>query len=580
MAAPRLSRIPRTIPFLLVVAVLCVPVHAKVIYVDDNAPAGGDGISWATAYTYLQDALADANAAEKPVEIRVAQGVYKPDQGASQTPGSREASFQLISGVALTGGYAGPGVLDVNDDSIDPNMRQIDLFKTVLSGDLNGDDREDGGLDDSSTDPNRAENCYHVLIAGGTEPNAVLDGFVITAGMANGEQFDQQNGGGLYNEGGSPTFRNCLFSRNVAEDGGGVYNAHGCPGFVNCVFMRNEAVHIEAVSLLEANFGGGVYNGGLSNPVFVNCAFLENRAEYGGAINAWDQSSVELYNCTLSGNRADFGGAFYNCADGSEGNVSRVVNSILWGNSATTSRPEILNCAGNRSSTTTVTYSCIAGGYGGAGNILTSPGFVSGLLGDYYLSQASAGQSWSSPCVDAGSDTASNLGLDERTTRTDEVGDQGTVDMGYHYPQWVSLRLKHSEDVEGFESGNLNSLPWKVSGDTGWVVSSDEKNSGHYSARAGRISDGQRSVLSIEDNRTSGEVSFYYKISSEEHFDYLTFYVDGMVKGTWSGEQDWTKVSFPVAAGTRTFEWVYAKDDSDSRGSDTAWIDDIVFPTD
>ncbi|HUT03376.1 MAG TPA: hypothetical protein VM163_05740, partial [bacterium] len=38
-----------------------------------------------------------------------------------------------------------------------------------------------------------------------------------------------------------------------------------------------------------------------------------------------------------------------------------------------------------------------------------------------------------SPCIDAGSDTSSNLGLDQRTTRTDNVRDTGTVDMGYHY---------------------------------------------------------------------------------------------------------------------------------------------------
>jgi hypothetical protein len=41
---------------------------------------------------------------------------------------------------------------------------------------------------------------------------------------------------------------------------------------------------------------------------------------------------------------------------------------------------------------------------------------------------------------------------------------------------------------------------------------------------------------------------------------------------------DWIEVSFPVIAGRRTFEWTYSKDGSSSYGSDTAWIDDIVFP--
>jgi hypothetical protein len=58
----------------------------------------------------------------------------------------------------------------------------------------------------------------------------------------------------------------------------------------------------------------------------------------------------------------------------------------------------------------------------------------------------------------------------------------------------------------------------------------------------------------------------------------LKFYIDGVEKDTWSGEEDWAEVSFPVTAGTRTFEWTYSKDGSDSSGDDTAWIDDIVFP--
>jgi hypothetical protein len=53
---------------------------------------------------------------------------------------------------------------------------------------------------------------------------------------------------------------------------------------------------------------------------------------------------------------------------------------------------------------------------------------------DYYLSHIAAGQIADSPAIDAGTGTASALGLDARTTRTDRVGDTGTVDIGYHYP--------------------------------------------------------------------------------------------------------------------------------------------------
>lgn len=34
--------------------------QADVIYVDDDAPLGGDGQTWATAFRFLQDAMANA----------------------------------------------------------------------------------------------------------------------------------------------------------------------------------------------------------------------------------------------------------------------------------------------------------------------------------------------------------------------------------------------------------------------------------------------------------------------------------------------------------------------------------------
>ena len=61
-------------------------------------------------------------------------------------------------------------------------------------------------------------------------------------------------------------------------------------------------------------------------------------------------------------------------------------------------------------------------------------------------------------------------------------------------------------------------------------------------------------------------------------FDNLKFYIDGVEKEKWSGETDWTEVSFPVTVGTRTFKWTYSKDRSISLNDDTSWIDDIVFP--
>jgi len=54
-------------------------------------------------------------------------------------------------------------------------------------------------------------------------------------------------------------------------------------------------------------------------------------------------------------------------------------------------------------------------------------GILDTNVDDYFLNQST------SPCMDAGSDTAVNIGLDAYTTAVDKTLDTGTVDMGYHY---------------------------------------------------------------------------------------------------------------------------------------------------
>jgi len=145
----------------------------------------------------------------------------------------------------------------------------------------------------------------------------------------------------------------------------------------------------------------------------------------------------------------------------------------------------------------------------------------------------------------------------------------------------VSLQGSYSPEalaVEGFEAGDLSQLPWTSHGDSDWFVTSDESFSGTYSAQAGPIGDDTSTTLELTLDCTSGEITFFCKVSCEQRYDYLRFFIDGTLEGEWSGDEDWTQVSFPVGAGRRTFEWTYSKDESFSGGSDTAWIDDIVFP--
>jgi len=252
-----------------------------IIYVDDDANGLNDGTSWQNAYNYLHDALEDANSSDKPVEIWVAQGIYRPDRSSDEPNGSgdREATFQLINGVTIKGGYAGFG-------QSDPNTRDIGKYETILSGYLNGN------------------YSYHVVIGSGNDANAVLDGFTITGGYGNWQY--NEYGGWMYNDHGSPTVANCIFSMNLGRYGGCVYNYYGNPVFVNCMFSG----------------GGDCYSGGMfnrySNPMLTDCTFSENVAydgeyctEGGGGMYNWYSSPI-LTNCTFSKNRAGGGGGMLN----------------------------------------------------------------------------------------------------------------------------------------------------------------------------------------------------------------------------------------------------------------------------
>jgi len=155
---------------------------------------------------------------------------------------------------------------------------------------------------------------------------------------------------------------------------------------------------------------------------------------------------------------------------------------------------------------------------------------------------------------------------------------QVIVPSGTHKIEFNTRPSLPSNSVEGFETGDFSKFTWEHDGDSRWAINSAEKNSGNYSAQAGLISDDQYTTLEITLNCISGDISFYRKVSCESGYDYLKFYIDDRKKGEWSGDQDWRQVSFPVTAGTRNFKWTYAKDSSAYEGSDTAWIDDIVFP--
>ena len=188
----------------------------RVIYVDCDAPVDGNGVSWATVFKYLQDALTDANTGD---EIWVAWGTYKPDEGNDRTNNNRNYSFQLKDKVAVYGGFDGNEIL--------LDKRNWISNKTILSGDL------------SATNPD-GYRCYHVVKGAN---GALLDGFVIIDGYANGVS-DINGGGGMLNFGVSDTVRNCIFYDNDANSnrfGGGMYNRKSDVKLINCLLTTISA---------------------------------------------------------------------------------------------------------------------------------------------------------------------------------------------------------------------------------------------------------------------------------------------------------------------------------------------------
>jgi hypothetical protein len=75
-----------------------------------------------------------------------------------------------------------------------------------------------------------------------------------------------------------------------------------------------------------------------------------------------------------------------------------------------------------------------------------------------------------------------------------------------------------------------------------------------------------------------GTLSFWWKVSSEEGFDILSFWDDGgRSRADISGEVDWLQETFALGPGYHRLNWGYAKDPSVSAGMDAGWVDQVVY---
>lgn len=298
----------------------------------------------------------------------------------------------------------------------------------------------------------------------GESAACVLEGFTVINGQGSlGAGNDQ--GGGLYIDGSSPTIRACKFASNVASVGAGAYVNNSSSRFENCAFELNTAssqgaglyvnnspllidrcrfemntavsngaglvsrastaantlmiqdsvfLGNQVTSTSTSSLGGGLYKRDNHSLQVDRCRFLSNSAgEAGGG--AWIDGGANFSSCTFNSNSAIWGGGVG--VTGTDGET-RVHGSTLVNNSGGGFAEEVgvvvfgfvkssivWNNSGDQlSAQVSVDYCNVLGGYVGSGNIDVDPQFRDALGADGVAGTLDDRLSLlrTSPCVDAG----------------------------------------------------------------------------------------------------------------------------------------------------------------------------------
>ena len=321
-----------------------------------------------------------------------------------------DRSSLVIFGSTLAGNYADDGGaiccqnesnLLIEGNTIEGNSAE------VHGGGVYSDDSE-CLIEASAINDNWARSAGGGIYCYGS-PLALSNSLVSGNTSGVDDSSDARNdGGGIYCYGSRSMVSNSVISDNTSEYwGGGVY-CYSSP------FMISNSVISDNTSGVA---GGGMYIAhgsltALNNIISRNSTFLD-----GGGIYYDSTTSATITHNTIADNTARSNGGGIYCYWGTPVTVS---DCILWGNG-----DDPINCP--------ATYCCIEIELSGEGNICDDPKFVSGPLGDYYLSARS-------PCIDAGSRSAEEAGFSLWSTQTDGMPDLGIADMGYHRPAAVSDR--------------------------------------------------------------------------------------------------------------------------------------------
>jgi hypothetical protein len=147
---------------------------------------------------------------------------------------------------------------------------------------------------------------------------------------------------------------------------------------------------------------------------------------------------------------------------------------------------------------------------------------------------------------------------------------------------WAFLATQPSFAIAGdaFPAGGVMPEGWIVApgAAAGWAIASDLPFEGTFSLKSEPVGNDQFAGIEVSGAFVAGTASFARRVSSEEGYDFLRFYIDGVLQQEWSGDVGWAVAAYGVNAGTHTFRWEYSKDVAVAAGADAAWIDAVVLP--
>ncbi|WP_299159012.1 choice-of-anchor Q domain-containing protein [uncultured Tenacibaculum sp.] len=300
-------------------------------YVDLNASGANNSTSWANGFTDLSKALSVVTTQD----IWVKAGTYKPHAT------DRTISFTLNQeDLNIYGGF--------NGTETTLSQRDVNTYKTILSGDLQGNDTA-GTVDYNLAE--KSDNSLHVVVV--SKDNISIDGLTIINGFANGTAGHANGAAILKHDTGNDnlTIKNCSIKDNISY-GGGAVNAdfrnttNSTFNIENTIFDNNLARWAAALysytginnASADANVINCLFTNNVTKDLNSSAKALSASAMWFRAYRDGSSYTLDVVNCTFSKNqdigsqgsntRATFGlSRHFNAA--LSANIS---NSIFYGN--------------------------------------------------------------------------------------------------------------------------------------------------------------------------------------------------------------------------------------------------------